>query len=564
MAEPLLRKTFAKLRARRRKSLKSGRSEESDVLEKTPTTTSPETGQVAKCESSETWTDRTNLTGSPRNPSVAVLPSSAVENFAIGGADYPGGNMSPKGLAKRPSREHGPSPAGQISDEARRTKGAIEEGEIWYNPIPEDEDPLPFLRRTETSRAQWYVEVPCPTGAEAACRRPTEPLASEGRKKSGCVATTQGGTETIQELRATRTTAESSPPNARGTSDSVPLVGVCWSVSQGGSSAHKLELSDGAADTRTESGRSPQASPRPAKKSVAAHRSLSDRVKSPGTVRKLSMRMKKLPELRRKLSLRGTSRSNRHDKDGGGGGGVGAPAAESARPEPSVGPSPPPPASSPSSGVSLAVSDRNVISRYHLDSSVCARGSLRRQKKQRSSRALGTGGYLSDGDSPELVAKSEKPEGAWRPEKDGPAPVKLDTGAFRPYGGSERLRCLQYISGLINVRLYGIEGVKLPRAGLKDVFCAIQVDAVSKARTAMLTCQDPFLSLDHTFNIELEHSQQLKLLVFSWDPSSCRNRVCCHGTAVLPPLFKDVSLISLSKDSIIFPTTKVCISITNH
>ncbi|CAI9547379.1 unnamed protein product, partial [Staurois parvus] len=44
--------------------------------------------------------------------------------------------------------------------------------------------------------------------------------------------------------------------------------------------------------------------------------------------------------------------------------------------------------------------------------------------------------------------------------------------------------------------------------------------------------------MDHTFNIELENAQHLKLVVFSWDPTPKRNRVCCHGTVVLPALFR--------------------------
>ncbi|XP_078387268.1 rho GTPase-activating protein SYDE1-like [Cetorhinus maximus] len=517
MAEPLLRKTFAKLRARRRKSLKGGRTEESDVSEKAPIAAHPETAQVAKCESGEPRAERTDLSGACKSPSERLLPPCAPENLACSGASYPGPAMCPPSLAKRPSRELGVGAAGRIPGEGRQAKGAAEEGEIWYNPIPEDLDLVRVPRRAEPSRAQWYVEVPGP---------------ADGARKPGGALTMPGGTETAPEQPTARSAPKPSPPNPHRPSTSTPAAGVTWSGNQAGGAAHKAELSDGAADARTESSRTPPASPspRPSKKSTAAHRSLSDRVKSPGTVRRLSMKMKKLPELRRKLSLRGTSRSNgRHDKDGGGG--AAAAAAESARPGPSGRASPPP--SSPS--MPLPVS--NVICRYHLDSSVSSRGSSWQRKKQRSSRALGKGGYLSDGDSPELVAKAGKPEGgSWRAEKESAA--KLDTGAFRPYGGGEQPRCLQYLSGLINVRLYGIEGVKLPRAGLRDIFCAIQVDSVSKARTAMLTCQDPFLSLDHTFNIELEHSQQLKLLVFSWDPSSSRNRVCCHGTAVLPPLFK--------------------------
>lgn len=62
-----------------------------------------------------------------------------------------------------------------------------------------------------------------------------------------------------------------------------------------------------------------------------------DRLRSPGTVRRLSLKMKKLPELRRKLSLRSSSRASRQEEVSG-----------------------------KTSGVS---SSQNIISRYHLDSS---------------------------------------------------------------------------------------------------------------------------------------------------------------------------------------------------
>ncbi|XP_051897810.1 rho GTPase-activating protein SYDE1-like [Pristis pectinata] len=488
MAEPLLRKTFAKLRARRRKSLKGGRSEDSEIPETAAVATNGDGVQAAKCAIGEARSDRISGVGSCRSPGVPV-PSCGAD----GGTDSTNRATCTSGLAQSSGPEQDIHPA-------RKTRNTAEEGEIWYNPIPEDEDIVPVARRPGTSKAQWYVEVPCPKEAETA----------GGARKPSCVGTS-GGTETMLEPRAVRCPAESSPPKHRA--PSVTATGVSWSCSQQGSSAQKPRHSDGAADAQMESSQGPAPSPRPAKKSAAAHRSLSDRVKSPGTVRKLSMRMRKLPELRRKLSLRGTSRSGRQEREGGG---------ESGRAC-----APPAP---PSSGPALPASDRNVICRYHLDTSVSARGNCPRPKKQRGPRSLTKLGYLSDGDSPELVAKAEKPSTRWHPG--------LDTGSFRPYGGGEHPRCLQYLSGLINIRLFGIEGVRLPRPGLRDIFCTIQVDSVSKARTALLTCQDPFLSLDHTFNIELEHSQQLKLLVFTWDPSSCRNRICCHGTALLPPLFK--------------------------
>ncbi|KAI6061497.1 Rho GTPase-activating protein SYDE1 [Aix galericulata] len=230
---------------------------------------------------------------------------------------------------------------------------------------------------------------------------------------------------------------------------------------------------------------SPPASPGATKKG----RSLS-KVKSPGTVRRLSMKMKKLPELRRKLSLR------------------------SPRPRGQEGGTSPSDARKESS---------NVISRYHLDTSVA---SLPRTK------AASKGGYLSDGDSPELPAKT----GAHAEPEDGES--GLDVATFRPYSCGELPRGGQHISGLVSVHLYGVRDLKPPRAEAREVFCVLQVDAANRARTALLPCKAAFLGLNHTFNLELESAQLLKVIVFSWDPSSCRNRLCCHGTVVLPHIFR--------------------------
>lgn len=151
---------------------------------------------------------------------------------------------------------------------------------------------------------------------------------------------------------------------------------------------------------------------------------------------------------------------------------------------------------------------------------------------------------MSDGDSPELVAKSGKhgsSEGKAGKNKETEGRLNgmdLDIDAFRHYSFTEQPKCSQYISGLMNLHFYGAEDLKPPRIDSRDVYCAIQVDSVNKARTALLTCRTTFLDMDHTFNIELENAQHLKLVVFSWEPTPRRNRVCCHGTVVLPTLFR--------------------------
>ncbi|POI21986.1 hypothetical protein CIB84_014266, partial [Bambusicola thoracicus] len=293
------------------------------------------------------------------------------------------------------------------------------EGEIWYNPIPEDEDP------------------------PKACREDGKGMAESP------------GAHGMEEPAAGRSQACAKMP--------IPCV------------------SSGAGLPSP----SPPSSPGATKKG----RSLS-KVKSPGTVRRLSMKMKKLPELRRKLSLR------------------------SPRPRGQEGSTSPSDARKESS---------NVISRYHLDTSVA---SLPRSK------AASKGGYLSDGDSPELPAKT----GARAEPEDGEN--GLDVAAFQPYSCGELPRGGQHISGLVSVHLYGVRDLKPPRAETREVFCVLQVDAANRARTALLPCKAAFLGLNHTFNLELEGAQLLKVMVFSWDPSSCRNRLCCHGSVVLPHIFR--------------------------
>uniref|UniRef100_A0A803K054 Synapse defective 1, Rho GTPase, homolog 2 n=1 Tax=Xenopus tropicalis TaxID=8364 RepID=A0A803K054_XENTR len=271
---------------------------------------------------------------------------------------------------------------------------------------------------------------------------------------------------------------------------------------------------------------SPPSSPNPSKRAGSINWSFPDKIKSPRTVRKLSMKMKKLPELSRKRSIKGTSNADH------------APSVSKSNCQ-DISHT----ASLSSSGNATAAASRNVISRYHLDSSVSSQQNYKK-KNSGSSKSSSKGGYLSDGDSPELIAKSGKHGADNRATKGKEALAgsntksDIDIDAFRHYSFSDQPKCFQYISGLMSLHFYGAEDLKPPKIDSKDVFCAIQVDSVNKARTALLTCRTTFLDMDHTFNIELENAQHLKLVVFSWDPTPRKNRVCCHGTVVLPALFR--------------------------
>lgn len=56
----------------------------------------------------------------------------------------------------------------------------------------------------------------------------------------------------------------------------------------------------------------------------------------------------------------------------------------------------------------------------------------------------------------------------------------------------------------------------------KEVFLAIQVDGVTRARTAPLALRGPTLSLNHAFHLELERAQLLRIVLLTpgeqlWD-----------------------------------------------
>ncbi|KAM9621220.1 rho GTPase-activating protein SYDE2 isoform 3-T6 [Morphnus guianensis] len=458
----------------------------------------------------------------PSEPATPRAPSTSPV-----GRERPARSRAPAGAL--PSTASPAAPRSAASD-LGEDDDADDEGEIWYNPIPEDDEPdLPRGRPSA-------VNSPVAAGSLAVRYNP-----SSGGDSGMAVDPHEGPPRSMESAGSSRTAQPSKASQADAAhpgehvqqhrqrfackAPSVPAVEdnpafKCPSTGSGVVLAHKADIPS------TEV--SPP-SPSPLKKSGSINWPFPDRIKSPRTVRKLSMKMKKLPELSRKLSVKGTSSHTSSDNP------PSLPKASCRDTSHTV--------SLPSSGNSTTAASRNVISRYHLDSSVLSQHTYKK-KSSRSSKSFNKGGYLSDGDSPELITKSGKHGhetkcGKGReslPSNSGKTEIDID--AFRHYNFSDQPKCSQYISGLMSIHFYGAEDLKPPRIDSKDVFCAIQVDSVNKARTALLTCRTTFLDMDHTFNIEIENAQHLKLVVFSWEPTPRKNRVCCHGTVALPTLFR--------------------------
>uniref|UniRef100_A0A8D2AHC9 Synapse defective Rho GTPase homolog 2 n=1 Tax=Sciurus vulgaris TaxID=55149 RepID=A0A8D2AHC9_SCIVU len=417
------------------------------------------------------------------------------------------------------------------SSDINEENDADDEGEIWYNPIPEDDDleisgALSFRESNPALLKLPAVSLSILSGSDPMkIEQPTEDLL--------CSSEHKGDTETSQS-------------NEINPIDYIHSTECMQQYKQrlGPKTQEGLMVEDSpilkspfagpgilAATSRTELGvmEPSSPSPSPVKKGSSINWSLPDKIKSPRTVRKLSMKMKRLPEFSRKLGVKGTlNYVNSSDN-------------------------------TPSlskyncreihhtvilpSGNTTTAAKRNVISRYHLDTTVSSQHSYQK-KTSKSLKYSCKGGYLSDGDSPELITKSSKhgSESKFGKGKEiipnSCSKNEIDIDAFRHYNFSDQPKCSQYISGLMSVHFYGAEDLKPPRIDSKDVFCAIQVDSVNKARTALLTCRTTFLDMDHTFNIEIENAQHLKLVVFSWEPTPRKNKVCCHGTVVLPTLFR--------------------------
>uniref|UniRef100_H3BAZ4 Synapse defective Rho GTPase homolog 2 n=1 Tax=Latimeria chalumnae TaxID=7897 RepID=H3BAZ4_LATCH len=479
--------------------------------------------------------------------------NSTVQTVNVGDSTYLSNLSSPLNELKRQvqtqtnstcTRDISPTNGGGCLLDPSEEHDADDEGEIWYNPIPEDDEPS-------------FPQALCPSRVRSG--KSDSPGTSCKRKLSAADLTKAaghaGGPLNSSESGGDIQVAPASDVNHINSIHSTERVQLhrqmfACKPQNGLAVENTFQVSNpllaglGCLKKTNKKNKGlvePASSPNPMKKGGSINWSFPDKIKSPRTVRKLSMKMKKLPELSRKLSVKGSLSHNGSDNQSS----FHKSSSQDSSHETSLSPS----------GNTTATASRNVISRYHLDSSVSSQHSDYKKKSMGSSKSASKGGYLSDGDSPELVTKSgkhcsENKAGKGKENTSNnnhkPHGTEIDIDAFRHYSFADQPKCSQYISGLMSVHFYGAKDLKPPRMDSREVFCAIQVDSVNKARTALLTCRTTFLDMDHTFNIELENAQHLKLVVFSWEPTPRKNRVCCHGTVVLPTLFRVTKMHQLA------------------
>ena len=87
------------------------------------------------------------------------------------------------------------------------------------------------------------------------------------------------------------------------------------------------------------------------------------------------------------------------------------------------------------------------------------------------------------------------------------------------------------IEGVLALQLYCGHGLKSSRTVLRDLYCVVEVDGLSKARTMIRTGAINF-DWDESFDIELEHAEEMSFHVYSWDPK--------HQAPVMLQQYSDV------------------------
>ncbi|VDK69903.1 unnamed protein product, partial [Dibothriocephalus latus] len=103
-----------------------------------------------------------------------------------------------------------------------------------------------------------------------------------------------------------------------------------------------------------------------------------------------------------------------------------------------------------------------------------------------------------------------------------------DQARFRQSGSLEkRIHPAEETAGLLVVNVIAGSGLKTSQMLLRDLYCVLETDSVRKARSMIRTNTD-FFEWDEVFEIEIEESRFLSLLVYQWDPRT-RHRLCFYG-----------------------------------
>ena len=115
-------------------------------------------------------------------------------------------------------------------------------------------------------------------------------------------------------------------------------------------------------------------------------------------------------------------------------------------------------------------------------------------------------------------------------------PMHIAYSEFMPYRADihKRSEIIQHcgLDGLLNIHIMSGQGLKSTKTSLRDLYCVVAVDSISKARTMIRTGAMNF-DWDEAFDVELDDSKEISFLVYHWDPSY-KHRLCFHGSVFIP------------------------------
>jgi len=149
--------------------------------------------------------------------------------------------------------------------------------------------------------------------------------------------------------------------------------------------------------------------------------------------------------------------------------------------------------------------------------------------------STGAGPSGSAGGGPSTAAKLRSLQLARKP-------LQIQTESFRPCQatGSQSVSSQSLmgsgVSGAVLVHVYCAHGLRSTsfRTTLRDLYCVVEIDAVSRARTMVRTGAINF-DWDEAFDVDLDAARRLSFLVYSWDPH-VRHRLCFSGVVPLSQL----------------------------
>ncbi|VDN96712.1 unnamed protein product [Rodentolepis nana] len=81
--------------------------------------------------------------------------------------------------------------------------------------------------------------------------------------------------------------------------------------------------------------------------------------------------------------------------------------------------------------------------------------------------------------------------------------------------------------GLLVTNIIAASGLKTAQMPLRDLYCVLETDSIRKARSMIRTGTDYF-EWDEVFEMEIEESRFLSILIYQWDART-RHRLCFYG-----------------------------------